>query len=63
MGRDTLIFNPPDGHLYGFPKEIPEDVFDVLEWAIFEGYPREKVMYWEDQYIMNKSLDKEKNTW
>ena len=55
MGRNALIFDPPDGHLYGFPKEIPEDVFDVAEWAVFEGYPREKIVYWEDKYIKEKA--------
>jgi hypothetical protein len=35
-----LMIDPPHGSLYGFPKELPEDVEDIYKWLIENGYPR-----------------------
>ena len=48
MKRVKMI-NPPDGHRFGFPKEIPEDVDDVDMWLIFNGYPNTEVIRWAKQ--------------
>jgi len=37
------IIDPPSGWLYGFPKEIPEDIKDVRGWLIQNGYPMEEL--------------------
>ncbi len=37
------IIDPPSGWLYGFPKEIPEDIKDVKGWLIQNGYPIEEI--------------------
>ena len=36
-----IIIDPPQGWLYGFPKEIPKErIKDVKEWLIEQGYPK-----------------------
>lgn len=37
------MIDPPSGWMYGFPKEIPKDVENVLEWLIENGYPKDKI--------------------
>lgn len=37
------MIDPPEGWKYGFPKELPEDVENVREWLVEQGYPREKL--------------------
>lgn len=32
--------DPPQGWKYGFPKVIPNDVEDVKDWLIKNGYPK-----------------------
>ena len=38
----TLI-DPPSGWKYGFPKPIPDEVENVLEWLVGEGYPQSEI--------------------
>jgi hypothetical protein len=33
------MIDPPKGWLYGFPKEIPEDIDNTTQWLIKNGYP------------------------
>lgn len=37
------MIDPPSGWLYGFPKPIPDDVKDVKEWLIQQGYPKKLI--------------------
>lgn len=37
------IIDPPSGWQYGFPKPIPEDVKDVKQWLIENGYPEKEI--------------------
>lgn len=38
-----LMIYPPDGDLYGFPKELPQDYkLDLEKWLESQGYPAEK---------------------
>ena len=37
------IIDPPSGWKYGFPKPLPEEVEDVLEWLVSEGYPQSEI--------------------
>ena len=39
-----IYVNPPEGHLYGFPKVYaPEQDGPIREWLVKHGYPTEKV--------------------
>ena len=37
------IIDPPSGWKYGFPKLIPDDVINVREWLVEQGYPQELI--------------------
>jgi hypothetical protein len=37
------MIDPPQGWLYGFPKEIPEDVENTTQWLIDNGYPKKLI--------------------
>ena len=48
------MIDPPSGWMYGFPKEIPQEVLkcgfkDVLEWLVSNGYPKEKIEQFKDK--------------
>ena len=48
-----MIDPTPLGWMYGFPKELPDDVPDVYGWLIENGYPEELTSYckyriWEE---------------
>ena len=38
----TMI-DPPSGHMYGFPKELPECIIDIRQWLLDSGYPEKDV--------------------
>lgn len=45
-----LVYDPPKGWAYGFPKEVPEEVLNTpkgsgafRQWILDEGYPEEDV--------------------
>lgn len=40
MKRFRMVDPSPSGWAYGFPKRCPDDVTDLGEWAVSEGYPR-----------------------
>ena len=44
--KKTYI-DPPQGHRYGFPKELPDGVVDVNKWLVENGYPQSEVDYWK----------------
>lgn len=37
------MIDPPSGWLFGFPKEIPNEVENVTEWLVENGYPKAKI--------------------
>ena len=39
----VTMIDPPSGWKYGFPKPIPDEVEDVLEWLVGEGYPQSEI--------------------
>jgi hypothetical protein len=48
--------DPPSGHRYGFPKELPDGVEDFRQWLIDNGYPESEVDFgmkyvrtWEEE--------------
>jgi hypothetical protein len=34
------MIDPPSGWRYGFPKEIPNNVTDIMGWLVENGYPK-----------------------
>lgn len=61
--------DPPQGWIYGFPKAIPEEVVDIKEWLINNGYPKQlidhfgeqfqyRIVYFETKYIKPKKTQK-----
>ena len=45
LKRRRIVDPSPEGWRYGFPKECPEDVKDLGEWAVANGYPRQHLEY------------------
>jgi hypothetical protein len=43
------MIDPPEGWMYGFPKEIPEDV-DVTTWLVANGYPEKAIASFGDYF-------------
>lgn len=41
--KSKLMFDPPQGWMYGFPKELPREVTNMRQWLIDEGYPEQDV--------------------
>lgn len=37
------FIDPPSGWRFGFPKPVPDDVQDLRQWLIDEGYPEKDV--------------------
>ena len=37
------MIDPPSGWTYGFPKVIPEDVENVMDWLVVNGYPQKEI--------------------
>lgn len=49
---DTLIVDPPFGHLYGFPRAVPDERrYDIIEWMVEQGYPRRIIDDWGDDHF------------
>lgn len=58
MTKSELVtfIDPPSGWMYGFPKILPDDVEDLEEWLIDNGYPHDDIemamkysRYWKGQ--------------
>jgi hypothetical protein len=61
MKKTVIMCDPPSGWKYGFPKPIPQDVWDdktTLKWLLEEGYPQHEIdalgdhfhcRYWEEE--------------
>ena len=45
------FIDPPSGWKYGFPKELPKDTKDVIQWLIDNGYPKEEIDRMGDMFI------------
>jgi hypothetical protein len=37
------MIDPPSGWRYGFPKQIPANITNVVEWLLENGYPQSEV--------------------
>jgi hypothetical protein len=49
MKMKRKMIDPPEGWMYGFPKEIPEDV-DVTTWLVANGYPEKAIASFGDYF-------------
>jgi len=52
------MIDPPGGWKYGFPKILPEDVTNTIEWLLNQGYPQTEIdncgdhfccRYWQEE--------------
>ena len=50
MKKTVRMIDPPSGWKYGFPKPIPEDVVNVLEWLVKEGYPEKEIVSYGEHF-------------
>lgn len=46
----TKFIDPPEGWMYGFPKEIPEHIDDTRQWLIDNGYPEKEIIRMGDNF-------------
>lgn len=46
------MIDPPEGWKYGFPKEIPEDVYKTRDWLIENGYPEKVIESYGDYFFV-----------
>jgi hypothetical protein len=37
------MIDPPSGWKYGFPKPLPDEVENVKEWLLEQGYPQREI--------------------
>lgn len=64
MTNKVLMYDPPSGWKYGFPKPLPRwatihyggddygvsENFDIIEWILQEGYPQSEIDSCGDQF-------------
>jgi hypothetical protein len=52
--KTKKMIDPPNGWRYGFPKELPDNYqdsnFDIREWLVTEGYPRELILMADEMF-------------
>lgn len=46
------MIDPPSGWMYGFPKEIPEDVDNTTKWLVDNGYPEKLIKDLGDNFYV-----------
>lgn len=54
MKKKVIMFDPPSGWKYGFPKPIPDNCEDVLAWIVAEGYPQKEIDRMGDYFFCNQ---------
>jgi len=57
------MIDPPNGYRYGVPKPIPNDVANVKEWLVENGYPKSEIDKYGDwfycrQYFIPDGMSK-----
>jgi hypothetical protein len=53
------MVDPPSGWRYGFPKVIPNDIKDVKEWLVENGYPQSEIDDYGDYFYCRFWLEKD----
>jgi hypothetical protein len=60
------IIDPPNGHMYGFPKAIPTNVIDIKQWLVDNGYPKAEIdkygdwFYYKQHFIPDGMIKSDK---
>lgn len=44
------MIDPPSGWKYGFPKVLPDDIINITEWLIENGYPKKEIDSYGDYF-------------
>lgn len=44
------MIDPPEGWLYGFPKEVPDYSIQLDSWLVLNGYPKELIEKYGDSF-------------
>lgn len=44
------LIDPPEGWRHGFPKELPENIKNINDWLVENGYPKELLIKYGDQF-------------
>jgi hypothetical protein len=72
--KKVIMYDPPEGWKYGFPKPIPQHVWDdktIMKWIVEEGYPEWLIAkydnhfysrYWEEEIDDNLSGERKWKT-
>lgn len=50
MKKPVKMIDLPSGWKYGFSKAIPDDVENVIEWLIKEGYPEKEIASYGEHF-------------
>lgn len=45
------LIDPPEGWRYGFPKRCPDNVENINEWLVQNGYPMSKILEYGDVFF------------
>jgi len=67
------MIDPPSGWKYGFPKELPQEAvmfyggddyglketFNLMEWFVQEGYPKEEIEKCGEQFWCRHWIEKD----
>jgi len=56
-----IMIDPPYGHRYGFPREIPEGVKDTKGWLLSCGYPQKEIDACGDHFYCNFWVENDEN--
>ena len=51
--------DPPSGWRYGFPKILPNNITNTLEWLVDNGYPQEEIDKFGDQFVCRHWIEEE----
>ena len=44
------LIDPPEGWKYGFPKQLPDNVENIIDWLIRNGYPKQLIESYGDSF-------------
>lgn len=53
----SKMIDPPRGWRYGFPKEIPDNVPNVMSWLVENGYPQSEIDACGDHFYCSYWID------
>ena len=51
MKKTVKYIDPPGGWKYGFPRIIPDDITNIREWIVANGYPQSEIDEYGDCFF------------